>query len=259
MIHLVIITNGSYKSSDWWRELATVLDRHDEINWSIDGWDQYSNQQYRVNCDWSSIMQGIDTFKSINSLTYCVWATIAFRFNQDHLEYIKSLAVEKNMDLFQLTKSTKFGSHYPASYGVDDPLQPTHDSLVSSGQRFERVFDQLTLRPRPSDDLKSIFLDRANDLIKQQKYSGICMIGNKGVFVNSQGEFYPCCWTANRYQHNLTWNTMAKQRFNLNHRTFAEIISDDFWTTDFLQFDSLECTTKCTPQKLHDRSHSTEW
>jgi len=258
-IHLVIVTNGSYKSPDWWKELAAVLDEHDEINWSIDGWDQTSNERYRVNCDWPSIMQGISTFKSVNSLAYCVWATIAFRFNQDHLEHIKSLAVKKNMDLFQLTKSTKFSSHYPAAYGQDDPLQPTHDSLVSSGQRFERVTEQLTTRHRPGDDLKQIFLNRANDLIKEKKYSGICMIGNKGVFVNSQGEFYPCCWTANRYQHNETWITMAKQRFNLNQRTFMEIISDDFWTTDFLQFDSLECTTKCTMSKLQDKDHVSEW
>ena len=79
------------------------------------------------------------------------------------------------------------------------------------------------------------------------------------MFLNSQGEFYPCCWTANRYEHNQSWQDRAKAQFNLNERTFKEIISDSFWTTEFLEFDSLECTTKCTPERLTDRQHITDW
>jgi hypothetical protein len=85
------------------------------------------------------------------------------------------------------------------------------------------------------------------------------LIGNKGVFLNSQGEFYPCCWTANRYEHNQAWQDRARAQFNLNERTFQDIITDNFWTTEFLEFDSLECKTKCTPDRLTDRQHTTEW
>jgi hypothetical protein len=97
-----------------------------------------------------------------------------------------------------------------------------------------------------------LFQQRASTL---NGYAGICLIGNKGVFVNSQGEFYPCCWTANRYDHNQAWHG----RFNLNTKTFNEIIQDPFWSTDFLKFNSLECQTKCTPDRLSDTSHTLEW
>lgn len=258
-IHLVIITNGSYKSPEWWQALGRVLDYRDEINWSIDGWDQASNEQYRVNSNWESIMSGIRAFSEVNQDTYRVWAAIAFRFNQDQLVDMRTRARGIGMDLFQITKSTKFGSHYPQAYGVFDPLCPDRANLVSSSHRFERVLHSLTSRARPGELLKEIFWARAQDLDKQKQYAGICLIGNKGVFLNSQGEFYPCCWTANRYSHNQQWHDLAAERFNLWHHTFQKIIADPFWNKDFLGFDSLECSTKCTADRLKDREHVTEW
>ena len=259
-ICLVIITNGSHKPVSWWHRLGETLDHQDEINWSIDGWDQVSNEQYRVNSDWSSIMQGIKSFAESNAgQTYRTWAAIAFRFNQDHLDHMKRSAQMLGMDLFQLTKSTKFGSHYPEAYGKTDPLCPDRPDLVSSSHRFQRVLAALTDRTRPSDPFKEIFWQRAQDLDKHKQYSGICLIGNKGVFLNSQGEFYPCCWTANRYTHNQQWHDLARTRFNLWHRSFEQILKDDFWSTQLLEFDSLECRTKCTPDRLSDREHTTEW
>jgi MoaA/NifB/PqqE/SkfB family radical SAM enzyme len=253
-IKLTIITNGSYKPVTWWQELGGILDQHDEMHWSIDGWDQQSNEQYRINSDWNSIINGITAFSKQNSTTYKVWATIGFKFNQDHIEHIKQLAVTLGFDCFQLTKSTKFGSKYPTAYGVDDFLEPTTQNLVSSSHRFERLLTQLTSKPSPNLEIKKLFFARAERL-KNTQHSGICFIGNKGVFLNSQGEFYPCCWTANRYDHNASW----QGRFNLHQRSFKEIVNDAFWTTEFLKFDNLECQTKCTPDRLNDPQHTLEW
>lgn len=253
-INLVIVTNGSHKPADWWQQLACTLNQHDEINWSIDGWDQTSNEQYRVNSDWNSIHNGLQTFVRNNNTTYRVWAAIGFKFNQHDLDKMLELARSHGMDLFQLTKSTKFGSKYPV-YGINDALEPAID-LIASGHRFERQLTALTQRARPNEYLKEIFWHRAQNLTQ---HAGLCLVGNKGVFLNSQGEFYPCCWTANRYQHNRQWHSMAERRFNLNQRSFADIINDEFWSTDFLKFDSLECTTKCTQEKLKDQEHATEW
>lgn len=251
-IQIVLITNGSYKSPDWWEYLGKALNEYDEVHWSLDGWDNNSNNQYRVNCDWTSIIQGIKTFKDSNNSTYCVWAAIAFRFNQAQIEHMKTHAKTLRFDSFQLTKSTKFGSKYPSAYGTEDLLEPTDPALVASAHRFERVVTDLTSKIKPGAELKIEFLKRATQL---GSYSGICLIGNKGVFLNSRGEFYPCCWTANRYAHNESW----QGKFNLNTKTFNEIITDPFWNTEFLQFDNLECHTKCTPDKLLDPTHTSEW
>jgi hypothetical protein len=42
-IHIFTITNGSHKKPSWWTELAGVLDHRDTINFSIDGYDNASN------------------------------------------------------------------------------------------------------------------------------------------------------------------------------------------------------------------------
>lgn len=254
-IQLVLITNGSHKPMDWWQQLGETFDANDEIHWSIDGWDQESNEQYRVNSNWLSIMNGINAFNQANTTTYMVWASIAFKFNEHHLLRQKIAAMACGFDSYQLTKSTKFGSKYSA-YGTNDPLEPEDSRLIASGHRFERIIQALTPKQRPGNELKTIFLQRAETL---GNYSGICLIGNKGVFLNSQGEFYPCCWTANRYEHNQDWHTRARTQFNLNTRNFKDILNDSFWTTDFLDFDSQECKTKCTSDRLTDKHHTTEW
>lgn len=258
-LHLVIVTNGSRRSPRWWQALGRILDFRDQIHWSLDGWDQDSNSQYRINSDWPSIQAGIQAFAKQNSDTYRVWAAIAFRFNQHHLIHMQDQARSLGMDLFQITKSTKFGSHYPEAYGIDDPLCPDRSDLVSSSHRFERVLVDLSNRARPGELLKEIFFSRARELIHHDRYAGICLIGNKGVFLNSQGQLYPCCWTANRYDHNRHWQQLAQQRFNLHKRTFSDIMHDNFWAEDLLRFDSHECRTKCTKDRLQDRDHVVEW
>jgi MoaA/NifB/PqqE/SkfB family radical SAM enzyme len=253
-IGISLITNGSYKPVTWWQSLGGTLDHRDEVHWSIDGWDQLSNEQYRINSNWDSIINGIRAFNQSNSSTYRVWATIGFKFNQDRIEYIKQLAGNLEFDCFQLTKSTKFGSKYPTAYGVIDNLEPTIADLVSSSHRFERSLSLLSSKANPNVEIKKLFFLRAEQL-KNTSYSGICFIGNKGVFLNSQGEFYPCCWTANRYDHNKN----LQGKFNLYQKSFAEIINDPFWTTEFLEFDNLECKTKCTSDRLSDPHHILEW
>ena len=62
-----IITNGSHKLPEWWSRLGNVLNSNDEINWSIDGWDQVSNEKYRINSNWQSIEDGIRSFTTANS------------------------------------------------------------------------------------------------------------------------------------------------------------------------------------------------
>jgi MoaA/NifB/PqqE/SkfB family radical SAM enzyme len=252
-LQVVLITNGSFKSNDWWQKLGSIFNAQDEVCWSIDGWDQNSNQQYRVNSNWNSIVDGIRSFNSVNNTSYKTWAAIGFKFNESNLSDIKNIAKNLNFDRFQLTKSTKFGSKYPAVYGDNDDLEPTDSSLISSGFRFERVYEIFTEKTYP-EPLKKVFFERLSKL-QQSEYSGICFIGNKGVFLNSQGEFYPCCWTANRYDHNKKW----QGKFNLYQRTFQEILDDLFWTTEFLKFDNLECKTKCTHVRLNDQQHTLEW
>ena len=48
-IQVFTITNGSYKTERWWKQFAKLSNKHDTINFSVDGYDQKSNDLYRVN------------------------------------------------------------------------------------------------------------------------------------------------------------------------------------------------------------------
>ena len=216
-VKFVIVTNGSYKPTEWWQKLGIVLDSNDHIHWSLDGWDQASNEKYRVNSDWASIIAGITAFRFVSD-AYMTWDAIAFSFNQDHFDHMKGLARQLRFDQFQLTLSTKFNKVYNI-YPVDDLLQPT-DELISDNHRFQRGFTYFTDRRE-----STVGLDTNLKLYQQAKtYNDVlplCSTGAKGLFINSQGHFFPCCWVANRYSHNNEWLELAK-RFDLNLKIYLD-------------------------------------
>jgi len=252
-VEIVIVTNGSHKKPDWWRELGSVLTEQDTVHFSIDGWNNESNNLYRVNSDFDSILEGVDNLRSTSDCR-TVWAAIAFKFNEDQIDYMQSLAVKLGMDAFQLTKSTKFGSVY-SSYGNNDPLEPSK-KFVSSSHRFERDVILLSSRGVNSQiNAKNIQLYQSVE--ESNGVRPLCEIGNKGLYIDARGRLFPCCWVANRYSHNTEWQELAEQ-FNLHNRTLTEVVTDTFWETKFKTFKWQECQTKCAANRV-DEKYASEW
>ena len=252
-IAIVIVTNGSYKNEVWWTKLAELLDEQDQIHFSIDGWDHKSNNEYRINSNWSSIITGVTTIND-KSKCYTVWDAIGFKFNEDKIEDMKTYAKELGFDAFQLTKSTKFGKIYEDSYGKDDALQPS-DKLLSSSHRFERELFKLTdkflLEPWMKTNIK---LFEQVHIVGNEK--PLCHIGNKGTYINARGEFYPCCWVATRYGHNDKWRDVGK-KYNLHEKKLPKVVRDSFWVSEFIH-GSYECQNKCNA-KIVNKNYATEW
>ena len=102
------------------------------------------------------------------------------------------------------------------------------------------------------------YLAKRDEILAGGGKTALCYVGTKGVYLKANGEMYPCCWTANRYPHNKDIIAVAESRFNLNHRTLQEVLADEWWSTDFLKFDNLDCRTKCT-QENFTKEFVTEW
>jgi MoaA/NifB/PqqE/SkfB family radical SAM enzyme len=253
-VQFVIITNGSYRHTEWWQQLGRFLNANDQIHFSIDGYDDASNNQYRVNSDWDSIMRGIRALRMASPVRM-TWAAIGFEFNQDHIDHMRDQARELGMDCFQLTRSTKFGKIYPI-YGSADPLQP-RDQLISSTWRFERAIQDLSGRAVNDGMLPA----HQHYTHAKQQYTNdvlpLCAVGNKGLFINSQGDFFPCCWVANRYGHNNEWLDRGRS-YNLHERTLEHVLADNFWKDEFQTFHWLECQTKCNHNKVTEE-YATSW
>jgi len=248
-VQFVIITNGSYKTKSWWKELNFILNEKDHIHFSLDGWDQESNNIYRVNCNWYSIMTGIETLQ--NTKAYKTWAAIAFKFNENKIDHMQGMATNLGFDNFQLTLSTKFNKNYP-TYPTNDPLQPS-DKYIADG-RMTRTQIALTSK-NWHDNCLDIFTKRFyNESTEQKSIVPLCMIGNKGLYINAKGEFKPCCWTGLRYQHNDKIFDYINFKENLTN-----VLDNPAWSTLFNNFGAVrECSEKCSVKKW-SMEHATSW
>jgi MoaA/NifB/PqqE/SkfB family radical SAM enzyme len=252
-VEIVIVTNGSHKKTVWWEELGKLLDINDSVHFSIDGYDNNSNNLYRVNSNYDSIVAGLRVLRA-TSRCKIVWAAIAFKFNEDHLDQMLISAAQLGADVFQVTNSTKFGSIYPI-YGVHDPLQPSA-KFISSSHRFERNVVALTDCGNRTN-ISAINTKLYNTTKSHNGVTPLCAIGNKGLYINARGRLFPCCWVANRYNHNLYWQQQA-ENFNLNNRSLVDILADPFWITELQTFRWQECKTKCK-SSLVDENYATSW
>lgn len=262
-IHIFIITNGSYRKESWWQELAEILNHNDTVNFSIDGYNNETNNLYRVNSDFDSILAGIRTVRKYNKEVFLNWAMIVFSFNQDHIGDISLLAKDLGMDALQITKSTKFGSKYGNAYGGNNDALEPREEFISSSHRYERELVNLSNRTQDINDYIALNLKKFIEI--KQAYAEdpvvpLCEIGNRGIYVNAEGVVFPCSWTSFPYtslsngEKTIQWNDsfFAKHRnqMNLNYRSFNEIISDPLWNQCSRGFrDSaytwVECSQKC--------------
>jgi MoaA/NifB/PqqE/SkfB family radical SAM enzyme len=262
-IHIFTITNGSYKKPEWWRELASVLTERDTINFSVDGYDNASNNLYRVNSNFESITQGIQAVRSVNKDVFLVWAAIVFSFNQDQLSNIVDQARGLDMDAVQWTRSTKFGSVYGGYGGVNDPLEPRAE-FISKTHRYEREVINISGRQQHNTDYlehnrKKYF--EIKEQYKDQPVTPLCEIGNRGVYVNAEGVVFPCSWVSFPYvslthgDKTIHWKdsffAKYRERMSLHHRTFEEITADPLWNKCSQGFTDpektwVECGQKCS-------------
>jgi MoaA/NifB/PqqE/SkfB family radical SAM enzyme len=273
-IHVYTITNGSYRKSSWWQDLAKISNKYDTINFSIDGYDNASNNLYRVGSNWDSIMTGMDIMCGSSS-AFVYWATILFNFNQDHIEHIKQQAQDRGCDGLQLTYSTKFGSKYGEAYGGNtDPLEPRAE-FISKTHRYERYFVPLSDRVAPIQQ----YLDHNQQLFNQVKnqhnqfITPMCTIGNRGLYVSADGVLHPCSWVSYPYDTMSTarktikfqdsFHQIYRERLNLKTHSLQQVLEDSAWDKLFNTFDDpakawVECEQKCNCQ-LVDKNYAVGW
>ena len=245
---IVIVTNGSYRPQSWWRELAQYLTPFDEIVFSIDGWDQKSNQKYRINSDWESILKGL---KEMTQSKACVrWSTIVFKYNCHSIDKIKQLAQKLGVDSFHIVLSERFGSYqniYLNSEGVD-PLEPDK-KFISDFFRTKRYKYKFNTNKNKlmGSFYKSFNVQFKRKLTQTQlsyKDSDIlpsCKYGYRGIYIDVNGVFTPCCWINHIYREKESPFIKGKihkyseyiepylKELNLKHHSLDSVLSSRLW------------------------------
>jgi MoaA/NifB/PqqE/SkfB family radical SAM enzyme len=234
-VRVRIVTNGSYKKPEWWQRLGSILDHYDMITFSVDGWDNDSNNQYRVNSNFDSILVGLRTLRQISNC-HIRWSTIYFSFNQQHIDDIRQVAKVNGCDSFQTVKSSKFDGRYLT--GQVDIMKPA-DELVASTLIYEPEIEFLQVS-------KYVPLLPAKPTTPHAWAK--CLNHKKDMFVGIDGLVVPCPWFDNTYQQN-SFIQEHQDRLSIRRRSFFEIINDtDLWNKLIDSFDNDPlpiCKLKC--------------
>lgn len=247
-LQLSITTNGSYKKKDWWKEVAGVLKKNDIVIFSVDGWDQESNEKYRVGSHFQSIVEGLKTLRQFNSQVFITWSTIIFKFNQHKIDYIKNLAESVGVNTFNIVRSSLFGSIY--SNYIDknlgyDPLEPDKEFIDNFTNRgfyvdFKR---QHTLKNtfKTIEHLIFQLIDKYKNTYKNNYIMPLCRIGERGLYVDAEGILYPCSWVSHPFNErkslkrnkSISWEKSLwvehKDQFNLKKHSLEKIFKSPLW------------------------------
>jgi MoaA/NifB/PqqE/SkfB family radical SAM enzyme len=231
-IILDIHTNGSLRSSKWWKDFAHALPANHLIHFGIDGLAD-THSIYRIGTDFNKIIKNAKTF--IDAGGQARWNFITFRHNEHQLEDARQLSKQLGFNSFQEKQTSRFIGN------------PWFDVMDESGNVIYKL-------ENPTEQ-KIIFIekktvDNYKEIINNSKI--VCEVEDtKSVYIDGQGYLWPCCFVAgvrNHYSrpdmvvHNYTkdnidsFNAMVDkfggiEQFNLRKRSVKEIVDSIEWQT----------------------------
>jgi len=107
-IGIRIVTNGAFRSEEWWKTTAGMLNSNrDFLTFSIDGLPT-NNHLYRVNSKWPSIETAIRTVSALNPDLTLIWKWILFKYNERDICDGIDLAAELGIKKFIMVSSVRY-------------------------------------------------------------------------------------------------------------------------------------------------------
>jgi len=185
---IVITTNGSYKTADWWEELGSILDFDDQILFAIDGTpDNFTT--YRINADWNSIELGI---KIISQYTRTTWKYIPFKFNENNVDEARKIANNLGMHSLVVEPSSRWDS-------TKDPLKP---NLI-----------------HPLYQQKIAWIPKVDFALDPK-----CKTSNLEHFISADGYYMPCCYVGDHRFYYSSEFYKHKEKFDISTSTISQIL-----------------------------------
>jgi MoaA/NifB/PqqE/SkfB family radical SAM enzyme len=175
--HIRIHTNGSLRSINWWKSLASVLPKKHILVFAIDGLSD-THSIYRIKTDYDQIIQNAKAFIEAGGIAE--WHFIRFKHNAHQVESARNIAKQMGFKSFVIKDSSRF---------VLDNKFPVFDSTGKTTHYLE-----------PAIESKITFIDRKiiSNYKKIVESSEIdCYVQNtKEIYIDAYGRLFPCCWIA---------------------------------------------------------------
>jgi MoaA/NifB/PqqE/SkfB family radical SAM enzyme len=231
-IRIDIHTNGSARSSSWWKQLAKSLPTKHLVQFGIDGLED-THALYRIGTDFDKIMDNAHDFIQAGGLAR--WNFITFKHNEHQLETARTLAKEMGFDSFYEKQTSRF---------IGNPWFDVLDKQGNVTHKLEGPTEQ-----------KLIFIDRKT----VENYKAViasakieCEVERtKSVYLDALGYLWPCCFVgATPYLHAVKEQLVfdfrndsqaslqrvleqfgGMETFNLRNNSIQDIIDSPAWQT----------------------------
>ena len=221
-------TNGSLRTTKWWRELGKLYKNQEKPSrmvFCLDGlYEELS--LYRINASYDKIIENALAFMEGGGRTE--WRMIIFKHNQHQLEDAEKLAKQYGFDMFSYQYSNRRDIHEPFTYkGKEYNLEPQD-------------------RWKEWETIKNERLEHrgvGNIVCKFQVVNS--------VYVDYLCRVWPCCYLPNG-KHLLGEQGYYDKYFydmsnNLLDKNIKEILQDEFYDVLQKSWDKEEtCLTPCS-------------
>lgn len=177
-VNLVIKTNGSIRSPDWWKELAHTLHNNSSVIFAIDGLED-TNHIYRIGTNFNKIIDNATSF--INNGGNATWDMLLFQHNEHQVDEARNLSQQLGFKNFFAKASARF---IESESGAMFPVKDKDGNLL------------YTLKPYTHNVIK--FHDKNADYQQLLEASVITCRSkaNQELYIDSNKHLFPCCFTS---------------------------------------------------------------
>jgi len=193
-INIEICTNGSTRTTKWWQELASLMDKNDSVYFSICGSTQELHNIYRTNTSLKKILNNAEAFREILAIDYA--QMIRFDYNDKDFDTPEMAKMLKDFTNIYWTETflLKDTSNYVNRLNLNK-LKPYQGKI----KEYELVEKIATLK-----------FDKG--LSKEAN----CKAFNEGrLQIDIDGKEWPCYLTLEaQIDPNWTWEDILSMKYN---------------------------------------------
>jgi len=176
-IHIEVNTNGSARSTQFWKELGEL---GITINFAIDGLED-THHLYRKNTSYKNILKNAKTFIEAGGIAN--WKMIKFLHNEHQIDQCKELASVLNFNNFFIVDSSRNSGPV-----FDKKGQLLHVIGNYNGEtNFKKMFFKKKTDMVLLEDIVPDKIPKTTVKCETQSFNE--------VYITSNGELYPCCFT----------------------------------------------------------------
>lgn len=198
-----IDTNGGYRNSEWWADLARP---GVQINFALDGASNETLGQYRIGVSYDKVLANLKSYVSAGGSAQ--WNFIVFKHNEHEVELARNLADELAVD-FRIKVTQKFKNRKNfrvlkngKEIGLLEPPvneKYRHPNIGSQGHMPSSVF---------KFDLEKFNIFKNNGIACKS-------LERQEVFLAAEGLLFPCCYLGT-YTHDSPGSYQFNQLYDVN-------------------------------------------